>query len=441
MFRKPIIGLKGFNKFYNELKYFLQNDVIDPEYLTTLFFFIENVFPQHLIEKDERLAREKKEISILTVNQVNMNFDNARIIDLAFAAMVASQGKDQVFKHKFLKKIASKLAIIDTENPPKVSFRCLLQLMAVLAPSSEIGNESWNTIVKLCDMNINKSRQTLDKEEIISLLQIMFSRQSGTNTMLDAVFKDLSAIIESGKLDYNDIYEIIITLYSHKINAISLVEVIMEYYVQKGYDEDELSLLGNAKACKFLKAISEMHHSPSTQFSGLFMEACFNFIKNNYQEFTTMQLKRAMEFMKAMDYFKDSEDEMVIDTLSEVKKLYKEKVTKSMAKHHGLDMMMTENETTIEVNDEEDIDPVFEEDQSEQEEEDEDEKIDRFIQSKKVHPVQEIIRQNDVSKLPKSHPNMRNTEGQFKDPRIKRITEMVDQGYKKYGKDFMKPKK
>ena len=116
-----------FDKFYSELKHILQTRVIEPKILTTLFMFIEGIFEEE--QENYELMIEKSEFSVLAVNQVSKNFNEASLLDLAFAFSIASEGKDQIFMHKFSKKVAAKIARIDVESHPKLSLRCLLNIM------------------------------------------------------------------------------------------------------------------------------------------------------------------------------------------------------------------------------------------------------------------------------------------------------------------------
>lgn len=428
--------MRGFNKFYSELKNFLETQQLEAEYLTSLFLFIRHIFDEEIVAGDEGLARELREIEILAVNQVNKNFDKAKLIDLAFAFKIAAEGKDQVFKYKFSKKVASRIALIDVDRHPKLSLRCLLHIVSCFSSSGYVGQEAWNVIQQLIHRHANDSRLPLSFEEIETFILLAFEAKILSPILLDTLLKDLLIAVEGSKLNYTQLYDIIYLLYATKTPVPYLINILLDYYVQRGYDEDELSLLGNSKACKFLKAVSEMQPNPRTQFSDLFLEASYKFIKKHHNDFTTMQLKRAVEYLKEMQYFKDLQDEEMLKGIREVKTAFEGRIAHAAAKHHGLDLMMKAEETTLSAADVEDEDPVFEEDLS-----DEEEKVNQRPKSgkdvinslKNNDPILNIFRQASKEDIPKRAPPAPELDAEFYDPRLKRVSDMIDESYKKHG--------
>lgn len=90
-------------------------------------------------------------MQILAVNQVSKNFDNgmnkinllviASLLDLSFAFSISARSNDQVFRHKFAKKVTAKISLIDIANTPTLSLRCILSIMSNLQQSTYVGQE------------------------------------------------------------------------------------------------------------------------------------------------------------------------------------------------------------------------------------------------------------------------------------------------------------
>jgi hypothetical protein len=108
--------------------------------------------------------------------------------------------------------------------------------------------------------------------EITQFLSILNDTKNLSNSIIEVLVQDLLISIEAGKLSYTEIYEILVLFYGTKLHINEVTDMILNYYIQKGYDEDELLLLGHSKACKLLKAISEIQTNPTSQFSGIFIE-------------------------------------------------------------------------------------------------------------------------------------------------------------------------
>ena len=79
----------------------LESNTIDARYLTSLVILVESIFDEQSIKNNPTVSKEMKEIQVLVVNQINKNFNQASLIDLAYAFKSASKGKDKLFMHKF----------------------------------------------------------------------------------------------------------------------------------------------------------------------------------------------------------------------------------------------------------------------------------------------------------------------------------------------------
>lgn len=234
---------------------------------------------------------ERKEMEILAVNQVAKNFDKVGILELSYAVTVANEGRDQVFKYKFCKKVASKIAMIDPEDKHDLSFRCMLISMFNINNSEHFGAEWWDVLISLANQLSNESRKWLSLNEIYSAMVIVTRKNITSDTFVNTILGDLVEQLGNGAPRYEDLYDLITVLYASKLQLSQLIGVMLDYYVQKGYDEDELALLGPAKACKLFKAIWESSPGYSTAHSDLFLGYWLNYISNHFEneEFTKIQ--------------------------------------------------------------------------------------------------------------------------------------------------------
>jgi hypothetical protein len=281
------------------------------------------VFPEELVQKDILIAREATEFKILIVNQINKNFNTATLSELAFAYAVAAEGKDKIFKHKFCKKVSSKIAMSDIEDFKNLSFRCILNVIRYFAPYTIAGEECWSLFGRLLDKYADNPRMTLDFNEIILSLEIITKHNILTQNIFRALINDLAILMESRQLNYKDIYLLVYILHSLKLSIPELMDSVVEYYIDRGYDEEELNLLGISSSCKFLKAISELCPNMTTTCKDLFNDACIEFIKQNYKNFTVLQLKRVKEYLNKMQVVKESDDPIVLNVVKEINEAYK----------------------------------------------------------------------------------------------------------------------
>lgn len=193
----------------------------------------------------------------------------------------------------------------------------------MFSPYSFSGDECWTVFGKLLDKHANNPRMPLNLIEILISLEIITKRSIMTQNIMNALMEDLGILFEGGHLDYKDIYVLVYALYSLKLQIPELMNSIIQYYVERGYDEEELGILGNSSSCKFLKAISELCPNMTTTFKDLFNEACIEFIKKNYNDFTVMQLKRVRDYLENMQVVKESQDPVVLNVVKEVNEAYR----------------------------------------------------------------------------------------------------------------------
>ena len=219
------------------------------------------------------------------------------------------------------------------------------------------------------------------------------------------------------------------------------------------YDEDELALLGNSKAWKLLKSISVLDPDSNSKFSPMFFESCYNYVKKGYKSFTTMQLKRAIDFFDKVQYYKNfeaqkaegSEHPMTLG-IKEFKEFYTQKMASQQANKLGINLQMSNEETTLDPEEQKQDDNVFEKDLSEEEEQLQNEmkrnpKLRDKVNYKKYQNsnlITNAVKNFDFSQF--SNENIPNTKikEEYKDTRINKIIDMVDESYKKISKQKQK---
>lgn len=179
-YRHNITQLKGFNKFYNELKEFLKNEIVDPSLFSALFVIRENVFNQQVVGDNPQYGQERKELGVLLVNQVCKSFESASLLALAQAFEISQQGQDEIFKYKFSKRIATKISLINVQEYPDISMRSLLYAMQQFNDSPYIGPDCWEVLFKLCIKHIKESRLPFNFNEVYTFLAILNRREGQT---------------------------------------------------------------------------------------------------------------------------------------------------------------------------------------------------------------------------------------------------------------------
>lgn len=198
------------------------------------------------------------------------SFDKAGLLDLSFAIGFATEGDDQIFRFKFSKRVASKVAMIDVKKPSQLSLRCIIHVMTFFSRSSYIGQECWQVISKLLDKHCQEARFPLKLHEIKILLTMMTNYEIVSQAVVSSVFNDIINLMESSRLSYTDIYDLIVLIFSINLKVPKAIDIFIDYYVQKGYDEDELKLLGNTKACKLLKAFEKLNPNSTSRYNPMF---------------------------------------------------------------------------------------------------------------------------------------------------------------------------
>lgn len=415
--------------------------VVQPQILTTLFFFIQQIF--RIDDMSPELEREQKEISILAVNQVAKNFNQASILDLAFAYEIASKGQDQIFKHRFCKKVASKLAQVDAEAMPMLSLRCIINVLMLLGESGYAGRECLENVVQIANKHCDIDRLPFSLEELSGTFVFILDRQLDGHALLSSLIIDFVEAVHGEDFNEEYFFEFILIFYGLKIQNAEVYNHMIEAYISHGFDEDELVKLGNSTACKVLKAFSFLYPSMSDKNNVLFLRQCLEFIKSKYEEMTLMQLKRVKDFLLGMDYFKeDPEGTPEIQSLiKEVIDHYEKKsIQKTMS--GGLTLEMTTGETILEHEDEEDTDPLFEDDISEDEDMndlDESAKDKRFLKDLEYSGKPKVLIENlfqknlSSSDIPKEDYPKVKLHSDFDDPKMKELTKMIDENYEKFG--------
>ena len=364
-------------------------------------------------------------------------------------------GKDQVFKYKFSKEVAARVAKLEIEKVPAMSIRWVIQIMNSFASSNYIGQECWQVISKLIEKHSKDGRFPLRVEEIKLFLSVCVSRSILNHTSMSLIWADIINLMEGSRLTYNDIYDLITTLYSHKVEAPKVIDLMIDYYVQRGYDDDELKLLGNSKAWKLLKAISTLNPDSPSKFNGIFCDAWFDYVNKSYKNFTSLQLKRALEFFENIKYFKNFENQKIDGVphptsvnIKEFKDFYHKKLMQQQEKRQGFKIQMKNEETTLNQEEQKEDDPIFEKDLSEDEEMLENqmklnpklrEEVNyrRYKESNLIHSTLKGI---DFSQVQKEQASNTKTHEEYNDPRINRILNLVDESYKKYEKNKPKEK-
>ena len=296
--------------------------------------------------------------------------------------------------------------------------------------------------MKLANKHCDDDRIILDLNEIKSMFVSLIGKNLFSDSVINALLNDFVSHFENSGVDYEDFYDFSILFYGSKIRMPEVIEQMVEYYVNQGFDDDELSQLGSSRSCKLLKAISEMHPTMNTNHSHLFFRSCLNYIKHNYKSFTTMQLKRVVDFIDNVDYFKEETTEMgdfdtIRDIIKEIKGFYEQKVLVKSMNSSGLNLEMTTGETILREMDEEDFDPLFEEDESDEEENQETMKAYREEIIKMRNPEEQIRNlfggDLDFDSIPYKNPPHQPLHPDFDDPKLQRLTEMIDSSYEKYG--------
>ena len=273
--------------------------------------------------------------------------------------------------------------------------------------------------------------------EILRLIDLIYKQNIVSEALMDELINDLLANFETSKLNYNDIYNLVSVLYVNKINIPELYNSIAEYYVVKGYDDDEFALMGNSNSCKFFKAISESCPNLTSDFSHMFNDSAFKFIKDNYRKFTTIQLKRAIDYLTKMEYFIHSENEKTQQDIQEIEEYRNQKVQQSVSKSYGIDLEMKNEETEYVPEDQNDHDPIFEQDNSDEENDVDFSKI--SLRKKKElleqhHSLESVFSGIDLNKVNQSHVKKKKLDKAFSDPKLNRLANLVDESYMKYGK-------
>lgn len=334
--------------------------------------------------------------------------------------------------------MTAKISLIDIENTPKLSLRCILSIMSNLQQSTYVGQEWWDILVKLAIKHSKDNRMPFSVDEITQFLSILNDTKNLSNPIVEVLLKDLLISVEAGKLSYTQIYDILVIFYATRLHTTNVTDILLNYYVQKGYDEDELLLLGHSKAWKLLKAISVIQTSPTSQFSGIFIENWFKYISENYDKFSTIQLKRALDFWNDMDFFKQNLDSDIKSKIKEIQKFYEKKVLKSSLNSHGLDLEMSPGETILAPEDIEDQDPVFEPDDSDSEETRQTQinnmsHKELFEMASEQEPFIQIFKSLNKSAVNQAPIVPERNNDEFSDPKMKKLSQMIDQTYQRYG--------
>lgn len=438
-YRNHVASLAGFDYFYSRLRHFLENNTADPKILTTLFFFNQEIFKN--AGENEAMLREEREMNILVVNQVAKNFNQATVLDLGYAFEIAMEGRDQIFKHKFCQKVSSRIAQIDVDTYPKQSLRWILNTVFKLGRSGYVGQEWWENIIKLINKHLEEERVLFTFDELQATLSSFFHSDLPIDSLINSLLGDFLQQLDTEDFTYEQFFDFIIIFYGLRINAPELYDEMINAYIEKGYDEDEFSKIGNSKAWKIFKALSELYPNMTSQNCQLFLRFCLKFINENYTDFTTMQTKRAVDFIKAMEIFQEdfqaSDREAVHEIIKNVTDFYEKKKLEKHFKSSGINLQMTTGETILKEDElAEDLDEIFDADDSDDEQE-APSKITKADYHRMTSPENTLkhVGLGELYKkdLPNISPPKVELHSDFDDPKLKELTQMIDDNYKKYG--------
>ena len=124
---------------------------------------------------------------------------------------------------------------MDASKAQHMSIRCLLHIMGSFANSSYFGQEWWQVITSLIEKHSKDERIPLRVDEIKIFLNIIVSKNILNQTNISLICADLITLMEGGRFSYSDMFDIIATFYSQKIEIPKVIDLMIDYYVQRGY--------------------------------------------------------------------------------------------------------------------------------------------------------------------------------------------------------------